>query len=59
MTRYGSSRASSHDRSHARMRSCSAYDSSSVVNTNISTLSNQCTRKMPRVSLPYEPASRR
>ena len=26
---------------------------------NISTLSNWCTRKMPRVSLPYVPASRR
>ncbi len=26
---------------------------------NITTLSNQCTRKIPRVSLPWEPASRR
>ena len=30
-----------------------------VVNTNISTLSNWCTRKIPRVSLPAAPASRR
>ena len=43
----------------AAMRWCSAYDSSSVVYANSSTLSNQCTRKMPSVSLPYEPASLR
>ena len=38
---------------------CSASASSGAQKTNISTLSNQCTRKMPRVSLPCEPASRR
>ena len=30
-----------------------------VTNENISTLWNWCTRMIPRVSLPYDPASRR
>ena len=45
--------------SHCSSRWCSASASSGAQNTNISTLSNQCTRKIPRVSLPWAPASRR
>src|SRR3954470_18887267 len=40
-------------------RSCSSTDRSGSQNTNISTLSNWWTRKIPRVSLPAAPASRR
>ena len=40
------------------MRSCSAAESSGRTNENISTLSNWCTLKSPRVSLPAAPASR-
>ena len=43
----------------ASSRSCSSFDLSGSTNVNISTLSNWCTRKMPRVSLPAAPASRR
>ena len=45
--------------SQASNRWCSASASSTGTNENISTLSNQCTRMIPVVSLPYEPASRR
>ena len=43
----------------ASSRSCSSRAAAAVVKTNISTLSNWCTRNMPRVSLPAAPASRR
>ena len=45
--------------SHSSSCWCSASAFSGAQKTNISTLSNQCTRKMPRVSLPCVPASRR
>lgn len=55
----GSSRLVSHCFSHSRSRWCSAAASSGCTYENISTLLNWCTRKMPRVSFPYVPASRR
>ena len=47
------------DSSIASSRSCSATAWSGSTKLNISTLSNWCTRKIPRVSLPAAPASRR
>ena len=47
------------DSSMASSRSCSSSAVSGSTKQNISTLSNWCTRKMPRVSLPAAPASRR
>ena len=58
-TRYGISSACRISSSIASSRSCSSRDSSGRTNVNISTLSNWCTRKIPRVSLPAAPASRR
>ena len=58
-TRYGRPSPPMMRSSIARMRSCSASESAGATKANISTLSNWCTRKMPRVSLPYVPASRR
>ena len=58
-TRYGISKAWSSDSSIASSRSCSSSDSAGSTNENISTLSNWCTRKIPRVSRPAAPASRR
>ena len=58
-TRYGISSACSSSSSIASNRSCSAAESSGRTNENISTLSNWCTRNMPRVSRPAAPASRR
>src|SRR5215218_9299779 len=58
-TRYGISSACISSSSIASSRSCSAGDSSGTTKANISTLSNWWTRKMPRVSLPAAPASRR
>ncbi len=55
----GSSSAVRNSFSQPSSRRCSASASSGRQKVNISTLSNQCTRKMPRVSFPYDPASRR
>ena len=52
VTRYGSPSPPMRDSSIARIRSCSAQDWSGVTIEYISTLSNWCTRKIPRVSLP-------
>lgn len=48
----GSSRPVSHCFSQSRSRWCSLSASAGSTYENISTLSNWCTRKMPRVSLP-------
>ena len=58
-TRYGMPSSPANSSSIARMRSCSACESSGGTKLNISTLSNWCTLKIPRVSLPAAPASRR
>ena len=43
----------------ASRRSCSSPEADGSTKLNISTFSNWCTRKIPRVSLPAAPASRR
>ena len=58
-TRYGISSACRISSSIASSRSCSSPDASGSTKLNISTLSNWCTLKMPCVSLPAAPASRR
>ena len=58
-TRYGISRFPTISSSIETSISCSSHEVSGVVNENISTLSNWCTRNMPPMSLPYVPASRR
>src|SRR3954466_7793494 len=59
MTRYGSSSFARNSFSHSSSRWCSASSSATSTYENISTLSNWCTRMIPRVSLPWLPASRR
>ena len=51
-TRYGSPSPPTIDSSIASSASCSSHDVAGSAYENISTLSNWCTRKMPRVSLP-------
>ena len=51
-TRYGISRLPMIRSSMASSRSCSSHEASGVVNANISTLSNWCTRNIPPRSLP-------
>ena len=59
MTRNGRPMASSISFSKPSRRLCSSCASSGLHQENISTLSNWWTRMMPRVSLPWLPASRR
>ena len=58
-TRYGTPSSCRIASSMASRRSCSSPEADGSTKLNISTFSNWCTRKIPRVSRPAAPASRR
>ena len=58
-TRYGRPSPCTRSSSRESRKSCSSQERSGGQKENISTLSNWWTRKIPRVSLPAAPASRR